>query len=340
MTSLAGIKRKLEEAGELGGEHAAPPSKRLHSNESTALVLAQPSASALTIPTAAGIAAHQGTGLEAPHMALSGHAGAVQCVKFAPDGRTLASAGRDRAVFLWHVYGETDNFMSISPANKSAVLDLEWSPAGDTLYTVGADKCGGVWDAATGAKVRTLAGHTKVINALGVAPKGAQLLVTGSDDASVKVWDGRTRAPVQSFSERFPVLAVAASSEGLVYSAGIDGVIRQWDTRRSAVALSLEGHTEPVTGLALSPDGNGSTLLSFGQDGALKAWDVRPFVGSGADRCLKVSGRGRAAACFSFASSFPLRTRSLHPPLAHPFLLFPFSCRPSAARLTTLSSTC
>ena len=42
-----------------------------------------------------------------------------------------------------------------------------------------------------------------------------------------------------------------------------------------APLLRLAGHTDTVTGLALSPDG-GERLLSFAMDGALRAWDMRP----------------------------------------------------------------
>jgi WD40 repeat protein len=40
--------------------------------------------------------------------------------------------------------------------------------------------------------------------------------------------------------------------------------------------LSLVGHSDTVTGLALSPDGE--HLLSNAMDSSLRSWDVRPFV--------------------------------------------------------------
>lgn len=40
--------------------------------------------------------------------------------------------------------------------------------------------------------------------------------------------------------------------------------------------LTLEGHTDIVTGLSVSPDGN--RLLSNSMDSSLRIWNVRPFV--------------------------------------------------------------
>ena len=41
-----------------------------------------------------------------------------------------------------------------------------------------------------------------------------------------------------------------------VYTGGIENVVKAWDLRKGEVALTLSGHGDTVTGLALSPDGN------------------------------------------------------------------------------------
>ena len=47
--------------------------------------------------------------------------------------------------------------------------------------------------------------------------------------------------------------------------------------------MNLLGHTDTLTGLALSPDGH--HLLSNCMDNTVRAWDVRPFCAG--DRCVR-----------------------------------------------------
>lgn len=54
--------------------------------------------------------------------------------------------------------------------------------------------------------------------------------------------------------------------------------------RKNEILYTLKGHTDTITGLALSADG--SYLLSNSMDNALRIWDVRPYAP--AERCVKV----------------------------------------------------
>lgn len=119
--------------------------------------------------------------MKAPIMLLTGHAGEIYTVifylshligfranflpnfqaKFHPEGNVLASAGYDRQVFFWNVYGECENFHVISGCHSGAILDLHFSPeTGSYLYTASTDKTVGVFDVPTGTRIKRLKGHT------------------------------------------------------------------------------------------------------------------------------------------------------------------------------------
>lgn len=61
---------------------------------------------AQTLAAAGAAEVPRTSSLQAPTMLLSGHADAVLSVKFAPDGKSLASGSRDKNVYLWNVQGD------------------------------------------------------------------------------------------------------------------------------------------------------------------------------------------------------------------------------------------
>jgi WD40 repeat protein len=62
----------------------------------------------------------------------------------------------------------------------------------------------------------------------------------------------------------------------LAVSAGGDGTVRLWETGTGRSVATLEGHTGPVFGVALSRDGR--LLVSGEHGGTVRLWDVRTGV--------------------------------------------------------------
>ena len=61
-----------------------------------------------------------------------------------------------------------------------------------------------------------------------------------------------------------------------VYAGGIDNVVKVWDLRKGEMVMMLEGHSDTVTGMSLSPDG--SYLLTNSMDCTLRIWDMWPYA--------------------------------------------------------------
>ncbi len=92
-------------ADEVDDAHALALAPKRPRRDDGALVAAADSGSRALASVAAGNVPRTSS-LDAPTMLLTGHADAVYSVKFAPNGAHIASASRDKAVFLWNVRGD------------------------------------------------------------------------------------------------------------------------------------------------------------------------------------------------------------------------------------------
>ena len=210
--------------------------------------------------------------LMAPIMLLEGHQGEIFTVEFHPEGQYLASAGFDRQIYIWNVYGECEN-ISLMAGHTGAIMELHFSTDGNTLFTASTDNTLGMWDIETGIRVKKLKGHTTFVNSCHPARRGPQLVCSGSDDCSIKLWDPRKRGQGVTLNNTYQVTAVTFSDTAeQILSGGIDNDIKVWDLRKNALLYRLKGHGDTVTGLCLSPDG--SYVLSNAMDNTVQIWDV------------------------------------------------------------------
>jgi len=182
----------------------------------------------------------------------------------------------DKNILLWHASGDCSNYGVLS-GHKSAVLDLHWSRDSQVIYSASADMHIASWNVETGERIRRHVGHEEVINCLDVSKRGEEFLVSGSDDGSISVWDPRQKAAIDYIETDMPITAVCLAEAGNeLYSGGIDNDIKVWDLRMKKTSYTLEGHTDTITSLAISPDSQ--SLLSNSHDNTVRTWDVRPFA--------------------------------------------------------------
>lgn len=169
--------------------------------------------------------------------------------------------------------------------HSGAIMELHFSTDGSSLYTASTDHTVGLWDIETGTRVKRLKGHTSFVNSCHSARRGPVLIVSGADDSAVKIWDPRKRGNCTTLTNNYQVTAVTFNDTAeQVISGGIDNDIKVWDLRKNAQLYRLKGHTDTITGVALSPDG--SYLLSNAMDSMLRIWDVRAFAPQ--ERCVKI----------------------------------------------------
>ncbi|KAM9244643.1 U5 small nuclear ribonucleoprotein 40 kDa protein isoform 2-T2 [Dugong dugon] len=219
--------------------------------------------------------------LQAPIMLLSGHEGEVYCCKFHPSGSTLASAGFDRLILLWNVYGDCDNYATLK-GHSGAVMELHYNTDGSMLFSASTDKTVAVWDSETGERVKRLKGHTSFVNSCYPARRGPQLVCTGSDDGTVKVWDLRQNKLTYTMrGHADSVTGLSLSSEGsYLLSNAMDNTVRVWDVRpfapkeRCVKIFQGNVHNFEKNLLRCSWSPDGSKIAAGSADRFVYVWDT------------------------------------------------------------------
>jgi WD40 repeat protein/energy-coupling factor transporter ATP-binding protein EcfA2 len=131
-------------------------------------------------------------------------------------------------------------------------------------------------------------GHSDRVNAVAISPDG-QIIVSGSWDGMIQLWDLQGNAIVQPFQgHQGDVTSVAFSPDGqVIASGGGDSTVRLWSLAGNSLCRPFWGHQGDVTSVIFSPDGQ--TLASCGVDGMIRLWDLKgnvigePFRGHKSD---------------------------------------------------------
>lgn len=203
---------------------------------------------------------------------LQGHTDAVQSIAVSPDGKAIASASDDGAVKIWQLEG--DNSIPVREIKDQggwvrAVVFL----SNLQIATAGQDKNIKIIDVASGKVVRTLSGHTNLVNNLAIAPN-SDLLASGSYDSTINFWQistGKLLRSLTGHTDKIWGLAISPNGK-LVVSASRDRTIRIWDVQTGKSLLTLAGHQGGTTCVLVTPDGK--QVISGGNDKAIRVWDI------------------------------------------------------------------
>jgi hypothetical protein len=225
-----------------------------------------------------------------PGKVFNAHAGGVNSVALAPNGKTLVSGGdplrRDGFGFtgpgeikLWDVTTGKQTGSFKDPDRwvyaVAAMPDGETVVSGSVGLNVGASVK--LWEAATGKDRELFRISEATSSGLALTADGKTLAWGGGAfEGIILLWDvGKRKQRDILRGHKGAVNAVAFTADGkTLASGGADNTVKLWDVATGKNLATLRGHAGllGVQGVAFTPDGK--TLASGGDDGTLKLWDV------------------------------------------------------------------
>lgn len=202
--------------------------------------------------------------------------GAVNDLKFSPDGSVLAVAGgQPSARGDIRVFAVADWKLTATLGGHTDVVgSVSFSPDGALLGSASFDKTVRVWNLSSRQSVMTYTGHSDFVHGVAFGPK-SEWVATASKDKTGRLIDAKTGQSRLTFNgTEQEVLAVAVKPDGsAVVTAGLDPSLSWWSSQTAERVKRSAGHSTAVHELAFASSGD--LLASAGADKTVRLWSAK-----------------------------------------------------------------
>ncbi|CAG8645358.1 9270_t:CDS:10, partial [Cetraspora pellucida] len=184
------------------------------------------------------------------------------------------------------VAGDATGLIQVFDINSRAILRTmqghnhpvhitRFAPGNTQILSCSDDKTARIWDIPGQEAISVFEEHQDYVRAGLISNDNPHLVLTGSYDQSVKLWDLRTNSCTMTMSHGAPVEDVLIfPGGGMIISAG--PTITVWDLISGGrVVRSVSNHQKTITSMCL--DGSSSRLLTGSLDHHVKIYDVQNY---------------------------------------------------------------
>lgn len=200
--------------------------------------------------------------------------------------------------------------------HKGYVYGVGFSPDGNHLVSVGADRRIQLYDGKTGEPTTQIGDGEHKGSIFGVSwAKDSKRIVTASADQTVKLWDVETGKAVQSWrfggegsvsvpDQQVGVVWPAGRSDGMVISLNLAGDLNYLVEGNQKPTRVIQGHNKSITALGTGNNGKAQTFWTGSFEGRVCSWDGDSGLGS------RVEGSSHTNQVTAFANT-PSRAYSV-----------------------------
>jgi tetratricopeptide (TPR) repeat protein len=204
------------------------------------------------------------------------HDGAVNMVRFNPDGQLIVTASDDATARLWNAATGTE--VGSPLRHNAAVKWAEFSPGGDFVATASEDKSAKIWKLSSinSSPVELL--HSNAVCVARFSPNGS-FLATATEDGRATVWEvasgkciGGPFPPPTNGSPIDPPPLVEFTPDSKCLLTAWDSAAELWDLTTGRPKFTTLPHDHCVVGADFTP--NGKCLVTACFDRFAYLWDM------------------------------------------------------------------
>jgi WD40 repeat protein len=204
------------------------------------------------------------------------HVGQVRHAAFGPDGAVFATGNDDSGVRLFE--SSTGRLLRTMYIDRySQVARVRFNTDGSRLAAAG-DAGAHVWDTATGRELFVLpAEELDPTWDVAFNADGSRILTRSW--SMLRLWDGATGRMIAQHGARRSIIDTEQNLEAAVFTrdgarivVGQASVAHVFDSADGRLLLTMRGHREKISEVAVSPDGSRIATASY--DDTVRIWDA------------------------------------------------------------------
>jgi len=201
--------------------------------------------------------------------------GAVNDLRFSPDGKLLAVAGGQPSARGDLRLFETSHWKLVHSlgGHLDTVSAVAFSPDGSKLASVSFDRTVRLWGVKDGSILHTFTGHSDFVYSVAFGPDGSWFVTVGKDRTGriIDTATGQGRFTLGGSDQE--VLAVAVHPDGRVVTSGTDPGLNWWDPKTAERTRRTAGPAQASNELAF--DARGTVLAVGGADGTVRFYEPK-----------------------------------------------------------------